>query len=121
MSNKSWEDLNIISLIIVSVFGLWGGILNFLHRIKTHPTYSIKRKVFYFIIDIMSFTSITVIIYLGLIGYGLNELLSVAIAGFIGHQGANGIVFMEMILAEKIGADKTLSVVEKELKEDDKH
>jgi len=111
MPHKNLNDLNVISLIVVIFFGFWGGFLNYLRRTKTHPNYTWKQKTFHFMVDAVSVSSITVIVYLGLIGYGLNELLSVAISGFIGHQGTRAIYVMEIFLAEKFGGDETVNVI----------
>jgi len=114
MPHKNWNDLNTISLFIVTFFGFWGGFLNYLRRTKTHPEFTWKQKAFHLVVDAVSVSSITVIVYLGLIGYGLNELLSVAISGFIGHQGTRAIYVMEIFLAEKFGGDETVNVIKEE-------
>jgi len=114
MPHKDWNHLNLISLVIVTFFGFWGGFLNFLRRTKTHPEFNWKQKIFHFFVDAVSVSSITIIAYLGLVGYGLNELLSVAISGFIGHQGTRAIYVMEIFLAEKFGGDETVNVIKEE-------
>jgi len=111
MPHKNWNDLNSISLLLVTFFGTWGGFLNYLRRAKTHPNYTWKQKVFHFFVDAVSVSSITVIVYLGLVGYGLNDLLAIAISGFIGHQGANAIYTMEIFLAEKFGGSETINAI----------
>ena len=114
MPHKDWNNINILSLIIVTFFGAWGGFLNYLRRTKTHPEYTWKQKLFHFTIDTVSVGSISVITYLGLIGYGVNELLSVAISGIIGHQGTRAIYIMEIFLAEKFGGSETVQVIKEE-------
>jgi len=115
---KNLNDLNSISLVLVTFFGAWGGFLNYLRRAKTHPNYTWKQKVFHFFVDAVSVCTITVIVYLGLIGYGLNDLLAIAISGFIGHQGANAIYTIEIVLAEKFGGDEAVNVIKEEHKND---
>ena len=116
MPHRNLNDLNLLSLIIVSFFGFWGGFLNYIRRTKTHPEFTIKQKVFHFIVDAISVSSFTLITYLGLAGYGFNDLLSVAIAGFVGHQGTRAIYLAEIFLAEKFGGQETIQAIKEEHK-----
>jgi len=111
MPHKNLNDLNVISLLLVIFFGVWGGFLNYLRRTQTHPNYTWGQKIFHFFVDAVSVSSITVIVYLGLVGYGINDLISVAISGFIGHQGTRAIYTMEIFLAEKFGGSETVNAI----------
>ena len=111
MINKDWDNLNNLSLILVGFFGFWGGFLNYLRRSKAYPNISFKQRCFNFIVDAVSTSSFSIITYLGLIGYGVNDLFAVAVAGFIGHQGTRAIYVMEIFLAEKFGGSETIQAI----------
>ncbi len=114
MPHKNLNDLNFLALIIVSLFGLIGGILNYIRRLKTHPEYTTTKKIVMFFVDAFTVSSLTLIVFIGLQGYGLNELMSVAIAGFIGHQGTRAIYLLEIIALEKLGSKEALNIVKEE-------
>ena len=111
MPHKNWNDLNNLSLILVAFFGFWGGFLNYIRRTKTNPNLTLKQRLFNFIVDAVSTSSFSIITYLGLIGYGVNDLFAVAVAGFIGHQGTRAIYVMEIFLAEKFGGNETIQAI----------
>ena len=116
MTDKNLNDLNILSLIVVSFFGLLGGFLNYLRRLKTHPEFKTKQKILYFIVDAISTSSFSVITYLGLVGYGINDVFAVAVAGFIGHQGTRAIYLLEIFVAEKFAGEETINAIKEEYK-----
>lgn len=107
MPHNSFSDMNLTASIIAFLAGLWGAILNFINRdTKLH---SISRKIVTFLIDMTVNIGITMLIYIGCVGYGFNDLLSVAVAGFLGHQGTRSFYIMELIIAEKLGAKQTFN------------
>jgi len=112
MTPNGFNDMDSTASIIAFVAGIWGAILNFIKR-DTH-THTVTRKMFTFIMDMLINVGITMLIYIGCIGYGLNELISVAIAGFLGHQGTRSIYIVELIIAEKLGAKNTFEELKKE-------
>ena len=85
MPHSSFNDMNVGASIIALIFGIWGAILNFTKR--NIRGVSFVKKLSLFFIDMLINVGITILIYIGLIGYGFNDLLSVSIAGFLGHQG----------------------------------
>ena len=111
MVNKNLTDVNIAALLIVVLFGLWGGFLNFVRYTSHHKYLTTLQKIIIFIIDIISNISISIIIFLALTGYGINEVLSVAIAGFIGHAGANGILLIQLLLTKHFNDTKSITEV----------
>ncbi len=105
MPINNFSDMDHTASVIAIMAGMWGAILNFVKRDKRE--HSLTKTVLYFIFDMIVNIGITMLIYIGCIGYGLNDLLSVAIAGFLGHQGTRSFYIMELILTEKIGAKRT--------------
>lgn len=118
MVNKNLSDVNIAALLIVVLFGLWGGFLNFVHYTTHHKYLTTLQKVIIFIIDVISNISISIIVFLALTGYGVNEVLSVAIAGFIGHAGANGLLLIQLLITKHYNDAKSLTdVLNNEIKD----
>ncbi len=107
MPHNSFSDMDLTSSVIAFLAGLWGAILNFIKR--DTELHSISRKIFTFVVDMTVNIGITMLIYIGCIGYGFNDLLSVAVAGFLGHQGTRSFYIMELIIAEKLGAKQTFN------------
>ena len=103
-----------VSLIIPLIVGIWGSILAYLKRQR--KDYTFLKSLSIFIFDMFTYIGFTLLIYLGLIGYGLNELLSVSIAGFIGHQGARAVYLVELVIADKLGSKSMAEEVKKENK-----
>ena len=106
---QQFSDINSISLVASIVAGLWGAMVSFIHRDKNG--YSLTRKIYSFLTDVVIDVGVTLLVYLGLIGYGVNDLLSVAISGFMGHQGTRTFYLIELIIAEKLGAKKTYDML----------
>lgn len=88
-------------LLVVILFGVWGAFLNYTNRELDPQNRSMKIKIMHFLIDFASSTGLSMLTFLGLEGYGFNELLSVAIAGFVAHQGTRAIYLVELIITEK--------------------
>jgi len=104
---NSFHDMDTTASLIAFIAGLWGAMLNFLKRDNAdHP---IIKKILTFIFDMVVNIGITMLIYIGCIGYGFNDLLSVAVAGFLGHQGTRSFYIMELLIAEKLGAKQTFN------------
>jgi hypothetical protein len=104
---NNFTDMDTTASVIAFIAGLWGAFLNFVKRDNT--SHSLTKKVLTFIIDMTVNVGITMLIYIGCVGYGFNDLLSVAVAGFLGHQGTRSFYIMELILAEKLGAKQTFN------------
>jgi hypothetical protein len=102
MPASNFSDMNSTASAIAFVAGMWGAILNFLKR--DISKIGIVRKIGLFFMDTTVSMGITMLVYIGALGYGMNELVSVAIAGALGHQGTRAFYIMELILAEKLGA-----------------
>lgn len=106
MPLNSFNEVGIIPAVIAGLSGIWGAILNFVKRdISCH---SMPKKIAFFLFDMLVNMGITLLIFIGAMGYGLNELTAVAIAGFLGHQGVRSFYVMELIILEKLGAKETL-------------
>lgn len=106
MPLNSFNEIGIIPAIFAVISGVWGAVLNFVKRDTSCS--SMKKKIAFFLFDMFVNMGITLLIFIGAIGYGLNELTAVAIAGFLGHQGVRSFYVMELIILEKLGAKETL-------------
>ncbi len=115
MPINNFNDIDHTASIIAIIAGMWGAILNFIKRDKSN--HSLAKTFAYFVFDMIVNIGITMLIYIGCIGYGLNDLLSVAIAGFLGHQGTRSFYIMELILTEKLGAKATFEQLKKDKKD----
>ena len=104
---NNFTDIDLTASIIAFLAGIWGAVLNFVKRDTKLHSYS--KKVMLFLFDMTINIGITMLIYIGCIGYGFNELISVAIAGFLGHQGTRSFYIMELIITEKLGAKATFN------------
>jgi len=104
MSYKSFNDIPLITQIIVFFTGLWGAILNFIKREELHKDMPAYKKIEFFLIDLISSGGIATITFLGCVGYGLNELIAVAISGMMAHQGTRAMYIFELVLAEKLNS-----------------
>jgi len=111
MPYNNFNDINSMSTIVAFVAGAWGAVLSFFRRdIKS---FSIWKNMSFFFMDMFVNIGLTMLVYLGLIGYGINDLLAVAISGFIGHQGTRSFYLIELIITEKIGAKATFEEIKK--------
>jgi len=108
------HDLSSLSIVIVLFFGFWGAYLNYIRRILTNKNLTKTQKIIYFSIDFTSSTGFAVLTYIALQGWGVNELLSVAAAGFVSHQGTRAVYLGQIIFAEKLGLDKTVDIIKEE-------
>ena len=112
MPHNNFNDMNYTASLLALVAGVWGAVLNFIKR--DNRTHSVLRKISTFIMDMVVNIGITMLIYIGCVGYGFNDLLSVAVAGFLGHQGTRSFYIMELIISEKLGAKATFEQLKKE-------
>ncbi len=109
---KHIGDVNTLATIIALTAGVWGAILNYSQRdTKEH---SILKKISMLFMDMIINVGITMLVYLGLVGYGVDELIAVAVSGFVGHQGTRSFYLIELLIAEKLGAKKTYEMLQAE-------
>jgi len=113
MPHNNFNDVDGAATIIAVTAGAWGAILSFLRRDLRE--FSMYKKLTFFITDMFINVGITLLVYLGLIGYGINDVLSVAIGGFIGHQGTRSFYLIELIITEKLGAKDTFNTIRKDI------
>jgi len=111
MPHNSFQDMDSTASLIALIAGIWGAVLNFVKR--DNAKHSVIKKISMFAMDMIINIGITMLIYVGCIGYGFNELLSVGVAGFLGHQGTRSFYIMELIIAEKVGAKSTFEEIKK--------
>ncbi len=109
MPYNSFNDIDMMSTFIAFLAGIWGAVLNFLKR--DMKTYSVLKKISIFLMDMLVNIGLTMLAYLGLIGYGVNDLVAVAISGAIGHQGTRSYYLIELIITEKLGAKATFQEI----------
>ena len=115
MPHNNFNDMDFVSTIIAALAGIWGAIISFSRRDVSN--FSILKKVSLFFMDMFVNVGLTLLVYLGLIGYGINDLLAVAVSGFIGHQGTRSFYLIELIITEKLGAKATFEEIKKEKKQ----
>ena len=112
---KHINDVNTLATFIALMAGTWGAILNYSQRDTNE--HSIIKKISMLFMDMIINVGITMLVYLGLIGYGIGDLVAVAISGFVGHQGTRSFYLIELIIAEKLGAKKTYEILQAEREE----
>ena len=115
MPYRNFNDIPFITQIAVLLTGIWGALMNFVKRTEINKNMSLRKKVMYFFIDLISSGGIAIIIFLGAIGYGFNELLAVFFSGIFAHQGTRAIYLIELFIAEKLNSKK----LEEEIKKDE--
>jgi len=116
------QDLDWVSILIAIFLGTCAAALNFLRR--DLKRLSAFKKIQFLVLDMFMFLTLTLLVWIGLAGYGLNDLLSLSIAGLVGHYGAyilghygaRGLYIVELIIAERLGAKKTFDTIKKEKK-----
>ena len=112
--HNTLKDLSYLSTFVVALFGIWGAFLNYVRRSETQKQTTKKQKIIYFLTDFASSTGLAMLTFIGLQGYGVNELLSVALSGFVAHQGTRVIYVAQIIIVEKLGLNKTLDVIKEQ-------
>jgi len=106
---KNFNDIPFISMIIVTIVGIWGGLMNYSKRLAIaeikQQKLTLRKKIIHFFVDIISSAGIAIVIFIGLTGYGLNELIATAVAGIFAHQGTRAIYLIELAIAEKLNLE----------------
>ncbi len=122
MPHKDWNSINYFSVILVTVLSFIGAVFNTKRycvinkeKCEKHS----KKKLFFVVVshiifDAISVGSISLIVYIGLVGYGLNELLAVAISGFLAKEGNVALYQFKIFVADKFGSDELLNELKKE-------
>jgi len=105
MSYKNFSDIPFVTQIIVGAIGILGAWSNYLRR--DLKNLSFLQKLHLFLMDTITSSVIAMIVFFSCVGYGLNELLSVGIAGAVAHQGTRALYILELLVLEKLEADKT--------------
>jgi len=105
MKYNNLSDIPILTAISVVTIGLLGAWSNYLRR--DLKRLSLIQKIYVFIMDTLTASTIAIITFLVCSGYGFNEVLSVGIAGAVAHQGIRAVYILELLLLEKIGAENT--------------
>ena len=122
MPNKDWNNINHISVYIVSLLSFIGAVLNTKRHCNTNKDKcnSYKKIKLFFVVtshiifDAISVGAISLIVYIGLVGYGFNEFLSVAIAGFLAKEGNTAIYQFKLFLADKFNSSALMEELKKE-------
>ena len=112
MPTGNFNDLNTTSTIIAFAAGAWGAMLNFLRR--DTQDFSIIKIVSYLIMDMAVSMGFTLLSFMGLVGYGLNDLTAVAVSGYLGYLGTRSSYLVELMIAEKLGAKATFDEIKKQ-------
>jgi uncharacterized membrane protein YbjE (DUF340 family) len=103
------HSVSFITYVIVFLIGLASAVLNFSRRELSK--FSFMRKFLFFVLDVLSSGLLAVLSFYAVIGLGLNEMLAIAISGMFAHQGTRAIYLVELIIAEKLGANKTFDEI----------
>jgi hypothetical protein len=103
------QSISAATYIIVFSIGIVGAILNFSRREWADQT--LWRKSVFFFVDVLSSGLLAVLSFYATIGMGLNEMLAIAISGIFAHQGTRAIYLIELLIAEKLGANKTFDEI----------
>ena len=120
--HKDWNDVNYFSVFIIITLSFLGAMFNTKRYCKINKDkckeYK-KTKLFlttlgHLIFDFISIGTISLIVYIGLVGYGFNELLAVAIAGFLAKEGNVALYQFKIFVADKFGSDELLNELKKE-------
>ncbi len=125
MPNKDWNHINYISVYIIAILSFIGAVLNTKRYCNTNKDKcnSYKKIKLFFVVashiifDAISVGAISLIAYIGLVGYGLNEFLAVAIAGFLAKEGNTAIYQFKLFLADKLNSQALRDELEKEEEE----
>ena len=122
MPHKDLHNLNYLSVTFITILSFLGAILNTKRKLKINKekfkNYD-KLKLLTFIIsnvlfDALSVGSISIITYIGLIGYGMNEYIAVAIAGFLAKEGTTAIYQLKLVIAEKLHSEALMEELKQE-------
>jgi hypothetical protein len=108
------KDIPTISTIVVLVLGIWGAILNYNMRNKLKPNSPLYKKLIVFFIDLLASSGFALLTFYGLLGYGVNETLSIAIAGVASYQGTNLVYFVDLYIATRLGDKEIIEAIKEE-------
>ena len=122
MINKDWSDINYISVFIISILAFLGAILDTQRYCKTNvdicnkntKAKKIIKVILHILFDFISIGAISLVVYVGMIGYGINELLSVAIAGFLATEGNKALYQFKLLIADKLNSQELKDALKKE-------
>ncbi|MRJ06262.1 MAG: hypothetical protein C6I01_01920 [Epsilonproteobacteria bacterium] len=117
MKITNLKDLGVIALIIVGLFGVWGGVLNYARRMEKYNRLKKRQKVFLFGIDLISSTGLALLTHILLQGVGVPETISVAIAGYIAYRGTQAVYILQLLIAEKVGSKELIKLAKDELEQ----
>ena len=109
MPHNSFNEISPIATMLAFAAALWGTVINFARRDINKKSF--LRIVVIFISDFMVSAGFTMLTYIGLVGYGLNDLLAVSVSGYMGYLGIKSSHLIELILTEKVGANKTFNYI----------
>ena len=111
---EQMNDIPVLLYIIVFGLGVWGAILNYFKREDDIVDRTPMQKVGIFILDLISSMGLSVVTFLSLLGLGLNDIIAVAFAGWVAHQGTRAIYLVELIISEKLGSNAMRDAIIKE-------
>jgi hypothetical protein len=117
MKITNLKDLGVIALIIVGLFGVWGGVLNYARRMERYNRLKKRQKIFLFGIDLISSTGLALLTHILLQGVGVPETISVAIAGYVAYRGTQAVYILQLLIAEKVGSKELIKLAKDELEQ----
>jgi uncharacterized membrane protein len=111
MDYKDFENLTTIGIFSAIAVSTWSGIVAYLKRDLREET--VSHRIFIFFKDIFISSGFSILTYMLLVGFGVSELVAVAIGGFVGHLGIRSSYLVEILIAEKLGSSKIKESAEK--------
>jgi len=101
---NNFNEIPILTQIVVFAAGVWGAVINWVDRKKRGKT--VMHKAGFFAFDVFATVGISIMVFLTLSGYGFNELFSVGCASFMAHYGTRSFYLIEVIIADKFNINK---------------
>ncbi|PHQ90099.1 MAG: hypothetical protein COB42_05650 [Sulfurimonas sp.] len=111
---SNFTELDKLTTFVALCVAVGVAIASFFRRDTKNLT--LGKKILIFMKDMCINIGVTMLFYIGLIGYGTADLLAVAISGFAGHQGVRSVYLVELLIAEKLGAKWTFAEITKSKK-----
>jgi hypothetical protein len=93
-------DVNWFAVVMIFILSLWGGLVNYLTRVKSGAVKRFKFVELFCELIISSFAGLSV----GLIAMSCNvdPLLTVSLSGIAGHAGARTVYFLDRTLRNRL-------------------
>lgn len=93
----SLANVGYTELIVVSMFGVWAGLVKWLSRIgdRRRRAADARSSIGEFIADLATSSFVTVTTFIIMLSLGVNWLVCVALSGVAGHMGSRTLFVLE--------------------------